>query len=87
MKIGEKVECIDDKCQLGTPPFAEKGKIYTISAIVHCSVYGIGVQLAELNMQPDDYLFAERFYLIIDRSLEDDGVEPPPFKLTLEPRY
>jgi hypothetical protein len=70
MKVGQKVECIDDKCQIGTGPFAVKGQTYEITAMVDDPVYGQGLQFAELQMGPNEYLFAIRFCEIIDRSLK-----------------
>jgi len=71
MKVGEVVECIDDKCQLGTGPFVVRGQLYTITGIVNDPIYGIDLHFAELEMGKHDYLFPDRFFRIIDRSSEE----------------
>jgi hypothetical protein len=73
MKVGEKVECIDDEDQGGTPPFAVCGRLYEITAMVDDPMHGEGLQFAELEMGSDDFLFASRFRPILDRSLEEQN--------------
>ena len=68
-----KVECIDDEGQGGTPPFAVRGRLYEITAMVHDPVHGEGLQFAELEMVSDEFLSARRFRPIMDRSLEEQN--------------
>jgi hypothetical protein len=71
MKVGQTVQCINDEGQQGTPPFVVKGQIYKIAGTITSEVHGEGIRLEDMDMGPFDYLRADRFCEIIDRSLEE----------------